>query len=195
MPGGQRCVSRESGWPARCATAPPPAIVNGGVKVGRVGGRLLSIGDQIVYRPPSFIGLQPTTWMVRRMYRVDVYLRVRRAVDGGGDEHPGDCADVWPAPGYGAQNAGLFGAAGLSPTVSAWKAQVEALHRRHRPDPGGRSRAPQEAAPHRSERLTGALLDRLTHHVHILEMNGESYRLKRSRENAAAQAPDESDNP
>ena len=40
-----------------------------------------------------------------------------------------------------------------------------------------------------SERLTGALLDRLTHHVHILEMNGESYRLKRSRETAASQAP------
>lgn len=33
----------------------------------------------------------------------------------------------------------------------------------------------------RSERLTGALLDRLTHHVHILEMNGESYRLKQSK--------------
>jgi len=32
-----------------------------------------------------------------------------------------------------------------------------------------------------SERLTGALLDRLTHHVHILEMNGESYSLKTSR--------------
>lgn len=32
-----------------------------------------------------------------------------------------------------------------------------------------------------SERLTGAILDRLTHHVHILEMNGESYRLKHSR--------------
>jgi len=32
-----------------------------------------------------------------------------------------------------------------------------------------------------SERLTGALLDRLTHHVHILEMNGESYRLKESK--------------
>ena len=44
-----------------------------------------------------------------------------------------------------------------------------------------------------SERLTGVLLDRLTHHVHILEMNGESYRLQRSRENAAAQAPDEPD--
>jgi DNA replication protein DnaC len=32
-----------------------------------------------------------------------------------------------------------------------------------------------------SERLTGALLDRLTHHVHILEMNGESYRLRTSK--------------
>ena len=42
-----------------------------------------------------------------------------------------------------------------------------------------------------SERLTGALLGRLTHHVHILDMNGESYRLKRSRENAAPQAPDD----
>ena len=40
-----------------------------------------------------------------------------------------------------------------------------------------------------SERLTGALLDRLTHHVHILEMKGDSYRLKRSRENAVSQAP------
>ena len=33
-----------------------------------------------------------------------------------------------------------------------------------------------------SERLTGALLDRLTHHVHILEMNGESYRLAQSKQ-------------
>ena len=32
-----------------------------------------------------------------------------------------------------------------------------------------------------TERLTGALLDRLTHHVNILEMNGESYRLNQSR--------------
>ena len=43
-----------------------------------------------------------------------------------------------------------------------------------------------------SDRLTGALLDRLTHHVHILEMNGDSYRLRHSRENAASQV---SDNP
>ena len=42
-----------------------------------------------------------------------------------------------------------------------------------------------------SERLTGALLDRLTHHVHILEMNGDSYRLKHNRETAASQAPDD----
>ena len=32
-----------------------------------------------------------------------------------------------------------------------------------------------------SERLTGALLDRLTHHVNLLELNGESYRLTQSR--------------
>jgi len=41
-----------------------------------------------------------------------------------------------------------------------------------------------------SERLTGALLDRLTHHVHILAMNGESYRLRQSagRQRTAARA-------
>ena len=32
-----------------------------------------------------------------------------------------------------------------------------------------------------SERLTGAALDRLTHRCHILEMNGESYRLKEAK--------------
>ena len=32
-----------------------------------------------------------------------------------------------------------------------------------------------------TERLTGALLDRLTHHVSILEMNGDSYRLAQSK--------------
>jgi len=36
-----------------------------------------------------------------------------------------------------------------------------------------------------SERLTGAILDRLTHHVHILEMNGDSFRLRQSRKRKA----------
>ena len=40
-----------------------------------------------------------------------------------------------------------------------------------------------------SERLTGALLDRLTHHVHILEFNGDSFRLKHSRTRRRAAAP------
>jgi hypothetical protein len=43
-----------------------------------------------------------------------------------------------------------------------------------------------------SERMAGALLDRLTHHVHILEMNGDSFRLKqskRARQKAGSTAP------
>jgi DNA replication protein DnaC len=32
-----------------------------------------------------------------------------------------------------------------------------------------------------SERLTGALLDRLTHRVHIIEANGESFRLRQAK--------------
>ena len=41
-----------------------------------------------------------------------------------------------------------------------------------------------------SQRLTGALLDRLTHHVHILSLNGDSYRLEQSsrRRRPAARA-------
>ena len=44
-----------------------------------------------------------------------------------------------------------------------------------------------------SERLTGRCWTDCTHHVNILKMNGESYRLKRSRETAASQASDEPD--
>ena len=44
-----------------------------------------------------------------------------------------------------------------------------------------------------SERLTGALLDRFTHPVHILEMNGDSYRLRHSRQSAAPQVSDDPD--
>jgi DNA replication protein DnaC len=46
-----------------------------------------------------------------------------------------------------------------------------------------------------SERLTGALLDRLTHHVHILEMNGESYRLAASKKAQRRSAQERNQNP
>ncbi len=55
-----------------------------------------------------------------------------------------------------------------------------------------------------SQRLTGALLDRLTHHVSILTMNGDSYRLRQSASRHSAitaaraeqnQATDESIDP
>jgi DNA replication protein DnaC len=41
-----------------------------------------------------------------------------------------------------------------------------------------------------AERLTGAPLDRLTHHVHILEMNGDSYRLTHSKRRSRRPRPD-----
>jgi DNA replication protein DnaC len=41
-----------------------------------------------------------------------------------------------------------------------------------------------------SERLTGAALDRLTHRCHILECNGESYRLKDAQRRRRASAND-----
>jgi DNA replication protein DnaC len=37
------------------------------------------------------------------------------------------------------------------------------------------------------ERLTGALLDRLTHRCHVLEFNGDSYRFKESLHTQEAQ--------
>jgi DNA replication protein DnaC len=40
-----------------------------------------------------------------------------------------------------------------------------------------------------SERLTGALLDRLSHRIHILEANGQSYRLKESRRRLKSSKP------
>jgi DNA replication protein DnaC len=43
-----------------------------------------------------------------------------------------------------------------------------------------------------SERLTGALLDRLTHHLHILEMNGGSYRLADRKRQKRSHTPPES---
>ena len=48
-----------------------------------------------------------------------------------------------------------------------------------------------------SERLTSALLDRLTYHVHILEMNGDSFRLSTSKkaQRRQGQKPDENTMP
>ena len=40
-----------------------------------------------------------------------------------------------------------------------------------------------------SERLTGALLDRLTHRCHIIEANGESYRLRHAKKRAKSTTP------
>jgi DNA replication protein DnaC len=46
-----------------------------------------------------------------------------------------------------------------------------------------------------NERLTGALLDRLTHRVHILEANGESYRLNDAKKKARKRNSANPENP
>ena len=45
------------------------------------------------------------------------------------------------------------------------------------------------------ERLTGALLDRLTHRVHIMEANGPSYRLREAKRRLKHNRPDADDPP
>ncbi len=44
-----------------------------------------------------------------------------------------------------------------------------------------------------SERLTGALLDRLTHRCHVLEANGESYRLRQAKKRSNRRSPPKQD--
>ena len=46
-----------------------------------------------------------------------------------------------------------------------------------------------------NERLTGAVLDRLTHRCHILEASGESYRLKEARKRSIQKKPGGKDAP
>ena len=46
-----------------------------------------------------------------------------------------------------------------------------------------------------NERLTGALLDRITHRVHILQANGQSYRLKDAKKRARKQQRENPENP
>ena len=62
---------------------------------------------------------------------------------------------------------------------------------RRSPDERRAGRAPAPA-----RRMAGALLDRLTHHVHILQMNGDSYRLNQSKRRSRGASSDTSvDNP
>ena len=58
----------------------------------------------------------------------------------------------------------------------------------HEPDRTRRAAVRRGDQVFGSKRLTGVLLDRVTPHVHILEMNGESYRLRQSRK--TKQGPD-----
>ena len=96
--------------------------------------------------------------MVRWMYKVDVYLRIRRAVMVEGmsireaAREFGLHADTVRKmlaysvpPGYWGQTPPHR----PNPSTSSGGA----LYRRHRPDPGTGSQRPQEAAPHRQTHL------------------------------------------
>ena len=59
-------------------------------------------------------------------------------------------------------------------------AELEKLAR----EAGQANQAFEEQQVFQGERMTAALLDRLTHRCHIFEMNGPSYRFKESVKNA-----------
>ena len=64
-------------------------------------------------RPPPSIGLKLSLWMARRMYQVEVYLRVRRAVMVEGMSIREALPGVRVAPGHGAQDDRLLSPTGL----------------------------------------------------------------------------------
>ena len=68
--------------------------------------------------------------MVRWMYKVDVYLRVRRAVMVEGKSIRSG-AGVRTGPGHRAQDVGLLRAAGLPAADCAQEAQAGTIYRRH----------------------------------------------------------------
>ena len=114
-----------------------------------------------MYRPLPSIGSKSCLWVVGWMYQVDVYLRVRRAVMVDGMSirevsrvfglHRDTVRKILAysaPPGYRRQNPPRR----PNPSTSSGGA----LHRRHRPDPGRRPQASQEAAPHSPADLPAA---------------------------------------
>ena len=68
-----------------------------------------------------------------------------------------------------------------APSRAYIKETAEALRRERPPiEDGPDERPPVDDDPAERHRLTAALLDRLTHHCQIFEMNGESYRFRES---------------
>jgi hypothetical protein len=63
--------------------------------------------------------------------------------------------------------------------IQSWAASKRVLNRSHSSE--GQRCVSRKLPPSARWRLTGALLDRLTHQVNILKMNGDSYRLKQSK--------------
>ena len=114
-----------------------------------------------MYRPPSSIGSKSCLWVVRWMYQVDVYLRVRRAVMVDGMS----IREVSRVFGLHRDTVRKMLACSVPP--GCWRrtpprrpnpstSSGGALHRRHRPNPGRRPQASQEAAPHSTADLPAA---------------------------------------
>ena len=114
-----------------------------------------------MYRPLPSIGSKSCLWVVGWMYQVDVYLRIRRAVMVDGMSirevsrvfglHRDTVRKILAysaPPGYRRQTPPRR----PNPSTSSGGA----LHRRHRPNPGRRPQASQEAAPHSPADLPAA---------------------------------------
>ena len=121
---------------------PSPTItgvaVNGGGKVDHMGGSIVGLRRWKTVPPAAFykVDYQPLEG------ETDVSSGDVRSgaagLHGGRHECSGSLPGVRPAPGHGAQDAGLLGAARLPARGSATATQAGALHRRDRRDPGRR---------------------------------------------------------
>ena len=102
------------------------------------------IGDKAYDSDP----LDRVLWNTGGVHTVELYARVRRAVQAEGRSERAGGAAVRAGPRDGPQDAVVLDPSGLSAAAAGAAAEAGCLGGDHRPDPGARSGPEQEATPH-----------------------------------------------